>query len=119
VPERRGREAQLPPATIALPGLFAPELEHADRELFGQQLAATLEGQGFTVLDAEALAARDIEVSPLGCASPLPPLCGAGPGVDQVIVGSIVSTEDGTLQVSIELVDARDRRLLWAGRFQA
>jgi hypothetical protein len=110
---------QLPPATIALPGLFAPELDPADRELFGQQLAATLEGQGFTVLDAEALAARDIEVSPAGCASPLPPLCGAGAGVDQVIVGSIVSTEEGELRVSIEFVDARTRRQLWAGGFVA
>lgn len=112
--------AQLPPATIAFPGLFAPELDPADRVLYGQQLAATLEGQGFTVLDAEALSARDIEVSPHGCYSPLPPLCGAGPGVDQVLIGSIVpAEEEGALRVTIELVDGQDRRNLWAGGFQA
>lgn len=112
--------AQMPPATIAFPGLYAPDLSPGDRELFGQQLAATLEGQGFTILDGTALAARDIEVPTDGCASPLPPLCGAGPGVDQVIVGAVLTTgEAGRLQVSIELVDARDRRSLWSGGFQA
>ena len=110
---------ETPLPTLGVPGLQLEGGSDEDRALLDEQLAAALEGAGFSVRDGKALKAMGARVPDGGCASSAAPLCGEVAGVDQVVLGRVVRSADGSSWVELQLVKTGSRRQLWRGAFTA